>query len=422
MSSFGTTVSSNNDWHGAKFAENFLNNCPQFFDNYKWIVPFTYVTQDEPNTRKKVTMNMTTANLSGLPNNSSKWIKANYMQAGFYRVTYNNNNWKLLIAQLQNDHKVFSPLDRAGIIDDAFNLARAGVLDYKIALSTTKFLDKEESYVVWRVALSNLNYLSKVLSARTSFTLFRKYMVNKLSPMVKKLGWNMTGSHLDIYKRSMFLSAACDYGDADAIAKAQALFNDWMLKNVTSSSSSLYLSVDSELKSLIYYTGIENGGDKEWNFVYSKFRVETNPSEKSKLQSALSATQKPWILRKWLEYSLNASIIRTQDTVYVITAVSQYNPTGRYIAWNFARANWPKCMEIMTPNNFHVTRMTLGITAQFTTQFELDEVRAFWKKYPDAGAGARARIQGMERIQASIDWATNYANSVEQWLATEVAS
>ncbi len=100
------------------------------------------------------------------------------------------------------------------------------------------------------------------------------------------------------------------------------------------------------MKSLIYWTGVENGGDKEWDFVYSKFKTESNPTEKSKLQSALSATQKPWILRKWLDYSLDSNIIRTQDTVYVITAVSQNNPMGRYIAWDFARANWPKCMEM----------------------------------------------------------------------------
>ncbi len=47
------------------------------------------------------------------------------------------------------------------------------MLDYKIALDTTKFLDKEDNYVVWRVALGNLNYLSKVLSARPSYTQFR---------------------------------------------------------------------------------------------------------------------------------------------------------------------------------------------------------------------------------------------------------
>ena len=91
---------------------------------------------------------------------------------------------------------------------------------------------------------------------------------------------------------------------------------------------------------------MENGGAKEWDFVFEKFKTEKNPTEKAKLQYALSATQKPWILRKWLGYSLDSSIIRTQDTVYVITDVSGANSVGKYVAWDFARANWVKCMEM----------------------------------------------------------------------------
>ena len=104
--------------------------------------------------------------------------------------------------------------------------------------------------------------------------------------------------------------------------------------------------IRAQLKTLIYHTGVENGGAKEWDFVFDKFKKEKNPTEKGKLQYALSATQKTWILRKWLGYSLDSSIIRTQDTVYVITDVSEGNPVGKYVAWDFARANWVKCMEM----------------------------------------------------------------------------
>jgi len=377
--------------------------------NYKWIVPLSYVTEDQPNFPKKVVLNMTSATLSGLP--PSKWIKANYKTTGFFRVTYSNANWELLIKQLDSNHNIFHALDRAGIIDDAFNLARAGKLAYKIALGTTRYLHKEKNYVVWRVALSNLNYMKKILSNRPSYSLFKKYMLQKLNPMVKEVGWNQSSGHLDQYKQSLFLANAISYGDESSVNHAKMMFNDWMVNNKT---------IRAQLKSLIYSTGVESGGAKEWDFVFGKFRIEKNPTEKSKLQSALSSTQKPWILRKWLGYSLDSSIIRSQDTVYVITDVSGSNPVGKYVAWDFARANWVKCMEIMTANNFHVTRMTLGITTQFTTEFELQQVREFWKKYPDAGAGARARIQGMERIQASIDWAKNYASDVEDWLKNEV--
>ena len=45
------------------------------------------------------------------------------------------------------------------------------------------------------------------------------------------------------YKRIMFLSAACDYGDADANARAQTMFNDWMISNIAWVSKNVRCSI-----------------------------------------------------------------------------------------------------------------------------------------------------------------------------------
>lgn len=37
---------------------------------------------------------------------ANKWIKGNFKQVGFYRVHYDDDNWKALIKQLNNDHTV----------------------------------------------------------------------------------------------------------------------------------------------------------------------------------------------------------------------------------------------------------------------------------------------------------------------------
>ena len=43
-------------------------------------------------------------------------------------------------------------------------------------------------------------------------------------------------------------------------------------------------------------------------------------------------------------------------------------------------------------------------------------MEAFWKEYPDAGAGALARKQGIEKIQAAINWVDRYYDEIETWL------
>lgn len=56
--------------------------------------------------------------------NKNKWIFANIDFLGYYRVNYDSANWLKLIAQLKKNHLVFSRLDRAALIFDAFTLAR----------------------------------------------------------------------------------------------------------------------------------------------------------------------------------------------------------------------------------------------------------------------------------------------------------
>ena len=94
-----------------------------------WWVPLTYTTQDDPNflathpntwmadTDKQVTV-------SSLPA-SDKWVIFNVQETGYYKVNYDDNNWQLLIAQLGTDHTPIHVLNRAQLIDDALDLARA---------------------------------------------------------------------------------------------------------------------------------------------------------------------------------------------------------------------------------------------------------------------------------------------------------
>lgn len=37
---------------------------------------------------------------------ANKWIKGNFKQVGYYRVHYDDDNWKDLIKQLNDDHNV----------------------------------------------------------------------------------------------------------------------------------------------------------------------------------------------------------------------------------------------------------------------------------------------------------------------------
>lgn len=78
---------------------------------------------------------------------------------GFYRVNYDRDNWNLLIAQLKHTPTDINVLNRAQLIDDSFNLARADKLHYSIPLQLSGYLKNEDDVLPWHSVINGYSYL-----------------------------------------------------------------------------------------------------------------------------------------------------------------------------------------------------------------------------------------------------------------------
>lgn len=81
------------------------------------------------------------------------------MFKGFYRVNYDAENWDLLISELKLNPTNIHVLNRAQLIDDSFNLARAGELPYSVPFSLISYLDKESDFIPWYSVLNSMSYV-----------------------------------------------------------------------------------------------------------------------------------------------------------------------------------------------------------------------------------------------------------------------
>ena len=84
---------------------------------------------------------------------------------GFYRVNYDDHNWNLISNFLnsQNFTKLSVP-NRVQVIDDVFNLARAGYVTYSTAFNVGSYVGNETSYVVLQTFVDALTNLDRVTS------------------------------------------------------------------------------------------------------------------------------------------------------------------------------------------------------------------------------------------------------------------
>ena len=74
-------------------------------------------------------------------------------------------------------------MDRARLIDDSMQLARAGHLDQEIALNTTTYLQSEQDYIVWLAADRAFSYIDTMLESVSEYGLLRVSLPDLLQGM-----------------------------------------------------------------------------------------------------------------------------------------------------------------------------------------------------------------------------------------------
>ena len=98
------------------------------------------------------------------PVKSNESLLCNIDQVYYYRVNYDKENWRRLIEQLYSDFETISPPSRASLLDDAFNLARAGYINYSTPLDLSMYLLSEKEYEPWVAAMNSFEFLNTMLS------------------------------------------------------------------------------------------------------------------------------------------------------------------------------------------------------------------------------------------------------------------
>lgn len=171
-----------------------------------------------------------------------------------------------------------------------------------------------------------------------------------------------------------------------------------------------------DLRELVYYYGMSTAGNEErWFQMWDLFKAEPDAQEKAKLMYGLTGIQVPWILQRFVEYAEDESNIRSQDYFTALQQIAA-NRIGEPIVWDYVRSNWEQLVARFGINERYLGSMIPSITGRFNTELRLQEIRDFFAKYPEAGAGAAAREQTLNKVQNNIMWLENNSKNIGDWL------
>lgn len=168
--------------------------------------------------------------LSVYINPTNDWFIVNYKQTGFYRVNYDISSWKRLIKKLNSaEFENINVLNRAQIIDDLFNLARANYTEYELLMEASTYLKQETNHLPWKAFFNGLSFIYERFEQQNFQKELNTYILQLLSTIYDKIGFDDRDDdeHLDKLNQEMILQWACKLDKEDCIKKSVDLFATW---------------------------------------------------------------------------------------------------------------------------------------------------------------------------------------------------
>ncbi|XP_017284204.1 aminopeptidase N [Kryptolebias marmoratus] len=381
--------------------------------NYTWFIPIKWMKNGVD--QQQYWLLQKTDVHSSMRVSGKDWVLANTNVSGFFRVNYDSDNWARLLSLLDTDHQAVSVINRAQIIDDAFNLARAKIISTTLALSTTKYLSKEKDYIPWQSALKNLGYYIVMLDRTEVYGALQAYLKKQITPLFeyfKTITSNWTKiptGYSDQYNQINAIGIACTVDVEGCRELIKKWYKQWM-------ENPNHNPIHPNLKSTVYCNAIAFGGAEEWDFAWRMFQNASLASEATRLRSALACTKTPWLLNRYLEYTLDPTKIRRQDATSTIRSIAG-NVIGMPLAWNFFRARWSEIFQQFGGGMFSFSNLINGVTRRFSTEFELQELKKFKEDNQHAGFGSAtlAMEQAIEKTTANIKWVTDNKAEMLKW-------
>ncbi|KAM4596113.1 aminopeptidase Ey-like isoform 2-T2 [Fundulus diaphanus] len=382
--------------------------------NYEWFVPITWI-KNGASEQQYWLLNKEDTNTE-LVLGAADWLVANINMKGFYRVNYDEENWDRLIAKLSSNHQDIPVINRAQIIDDAFNLAMATKVNITLALRTTTFLNKEVEFLPWAMARRNLYYFFLMFDRSEVYGPMQAYIRKQITPLFhyfKDLTLNWTKipeKHTDRYNQLNTISLACRAGVEGCRELTCGWFKEWMNNPAVN-------KISAHLKSVVYCNAIAAGGIAEWDFALKMSKNATITSEADKLRHALSCTMEPWLLNRYLQYCLDPGKIRKQDASDIFVSIAR-NPIGQPLVWDFVRTNW----DYLINHGHQLIYIISIVTERFSTKFEYKQLQLFTEEVEaQYGSGAFGLEHFLERTKTNMNWMALNKKPVSDWLISQTS-
>ncbi|XP_018354185.1 PREDICTED: thyrotropin-releasing hormone-degrading ectoenzyme-like [Trachymyrmex septentrionalis] len=376
-----------------------------------WYVPLDYInkTSNDWSSPTKTWLHSETEMVMHNIGGQDSWIVFNVNKTGYYRVHYDEENWKLLTQALEENHEILPAETRASLIDDVLGLAAVGLTKYATAFDFIKYMQiKERHYAPWGTLMRHLLKLNGLLYETSGFSAFQEFTLRFTSKLYADVGWKVDeGSQLTLTT----LTIACAFENAECLDWARNHFAK--LKDHPDADE----VVPAYAREVLYCTIARYGTRNEWNYFVERANSTADRDEKNRLLSAFACFQTPWILQLILSEILEGKMYDEDETQRILRSFPQ-NPVAAQIAYKFVQNNWQVIVTRFSKSRPILKAFALAMTNGLISEEDFEDFQTFSEDNLES-----IKIVGytMAMVEAhakfAIKWLKESLPEVQEWLA-----
>lgn len=325
--------------------------------------------------------------------------------SGFYRTMYNSTHLQRLGEAAASGR--LSEAERASLLADCFETAKAGLGSTADALNLLDFFADESSDSVWDIIAGNISSIRMVMDEPVREAL-KPFTRNIIAKQLDRLGWDAHKSepHFDTLLRPTILALASSADEHSVVAEAQQRFD-----SIKQGGS----HIAPEIRGVIYVSAARHGDEHTFDRLLSMHNASTSSEERMKLAAALTDFKQPELIQRALGLT-STDAIRLQDAIFWL-AYSFGNRHARKQTWDWMAENWGWLSQNLgTDLAFY--RLPLYAARAASNADFLPTYKQFFESVKTPGL-ERSINQGCELIEWQSAWRTRDQAAIKAFLTSK---
>ncbi|CAH2105886.1 unnamed protein product [Euphydryas editha] len=391
----------------------------------RYHIPITYTTESEPQFDNIQDIRIMTSDSETISVDLGEdWIIINLQGQGYYRVNYSPDLWERIILALEDTERRenIHLLNRASLVDDSFNLARAGELNYEIALRIALTMENELDYAVWRAFIRNMDFLKKRLIPFVSSNddlddeIYLRLIRRIVTLFEEEIDFTPSQAQepaMRTLTRGLVMDHACRSGYDPCIAAAVDLFYN------PNDPEAVNPNIPHDLRPAVYCTMVMEGDESVREALDLHMSNEVSGYERLVILQALACSQDEGFINEYLTNTVSEnSPYALGERLKIFEAVASSSVENAGIAFTFLRLNTNRIRNMYGGSEkLEEALYILGenlITEDLVNEFQIwiNSIDSIDNLGDSRDFALRVRDNAMENIR----WNNNHLQEIYEWI------